>query len=68
MNTKSMSRQDNPEYEAAWTEWLTEIDKKYLVPNQITEGGPIIMQQVGKKSHTCKIKTESDNFFFFYRK
>ncbi|ORZ03961.1 glycoside hydrolase superfamily [Syncephalastrum racemosum] len=46
MNIQSTTRQNSPEYEAAWSEWLTAIDKKYLVPNQITEGGPIIMQQV----------------------
>ncbi|KAI8578859.1 hypothetical protein K450DRAFT_156599, partial [Umbelopsis ramanniana AG] len=42
---KSKARVGNPEYETAWKEWLTEVDK-YLVPNQIDKGGAIILNQI----------------------
>jgi hypothetical protein len=44
---KSKARVGNPEYETAWKEWLTEVDK-YLVPNQIDKGGAIILNQIGQ--------------------
>ncbi|KAI7848004.1 glycoside hydrolase superfamily [Circinella umbellata] len=42
---QSPARKYNPENNAASEEWLTEIDK-YMVANQITKGGPIILNQV----------------------
>lgn len=41
------ARTSNPSYNEAWKEWLTAVDK-YLVPNQIGNGGPIILNQLGK--------------------
>jgi hypothetical protein len=46
-NIKAEARYDNEEYNTAWKEWLTEVDK-YLVPNEIGSGGPIILNQIGK--------------------
>lgn len=45
-----MARVNTTEYYENWHEWLTAVDK-YLVPNQITEGGPIILNQIGKTKH-----------------
>ncbi|CAO3669777.1 unnamed protein product [Umbelopsis vinacea] len=42
---KSQARVSNAEYDAAWKEWLTEVDK-YLTPNEIGKGGPIILNQI----------------------
>lgn len=47
MNMKSPARKDNEEYKGHWEEWLKEVDK-YLVPNQITHNGNIILNQIGK--------------------
>ncbi|KAI9316747.1 beta galactosidase [Dichotomocladium elegans] len=41
----SMARRNNPENNENFEEWLTQIDK-YLHPNQITEGGKIILNQI----------------------
>lgn len=46
---KSQARVSNAEYDAAWKEWLTEVDK-YLTPNEIGKGGPIILNQIGKQA------------------
>lgn len=46
MNMQSKACQDNPEYKSHWEEWLTAVDK-YLVPNQITQNGNIILNQIG---------------------
>ncbi|KAI9275687.1 glycoside hydrolase superfamily [Phascolomyces articulosus] len=45
MNMQSPARKSNPENNANCEEWLTEIDK-FLVPNQITNGGKIILNQL----------------------
>ncbi|KAI8137250.1 glycoside hydrolase superfamily [Fennellomyces sp. T-0311] len=45
MDMASPARKSNPENDENCREWLTEIDK-YLVPNQITKGGPIILNQL----------------------
>ncbi|KAI9286237.1 glycoside hydrolase superfamily, partial [Umbelopsis sp. AD052] len=39
------ARTSNPSYDEAWKEWLTAVDK-HLVPNQIGNGGPIILNQL----------------------
>jgi hypothetical protein len=44
---KSKARVSNAEYNAAWKEWLTAVDK-YLVGNEIGNGGPVILNQIGK--------------------
>ncbi|RUP52310.1 beta galactosidase [Jimgerdemannia flammicorona] len=45
--TKDLTRVYSPEYTAAWTEWLSAIDP-YIAKNQITNKGPVILNQVGK--------------------
>ncbi|KAI8137253.1 glycoside hydrolase superfamily [Fennellomyces sp. T-0311] len=45
MNMQSPARKSNPENDAASKEWLTEIDK-YMAANQITKGGPVILNQI----------------------
>ncbi|KAI9322100.1 glycoside hydrolase superfamily [Dichotomocladium elegans] len=47
----SMARKSSPENDANSREWLNEIDK-YLVPNQITEGGNIILNQIDNEYAT----------------
>ncbi|KAH8556835.1 glycoside hydrolase family 35 protein [Umbelopsis sp. PMI_123] len=44
-NIKGVARTNATDYEAAWKEWLTAVDK-HLVPNQIGNGGPIILNQI----------------------
>lgn len=44
---ESLARVSNAEYDSAWKEWLTAVDK-YLVPNEIGKGGPVILNQIGK--------------------
>ncbi|KAI9494124.1 glycoside hydrolase superfamily [Zychaea mexicana] len=45
MNMSSVARKSTPENNANSKEWLNEIDK-YLVPNQASHGGPIILNQL----------------------
>jgi hypothetical protein len=49
---KSKARVSNTEYDAAWKEWLTAVDK-YLTSNEIGKGGPIILNQIGKQ--VCQV-------------
>ncbi|KAI9497041.1 beta galactosidase [Zychaea mexicana] len=45
VNQYDMARKSNPENDANSAEWLEAIDK-FLVPNQITKGGNIILNQI----------------------
>lgn len=44
---KSKARQNNEEYEANWKEYFSAIDP-YIERQQIDQGGPIILYQIGK--------------------
>lgn len=55
MTMKSKARVSNPEYDTAWKEWLTAVDK-YLTSNEIGKGGPIILNQIGKQAFQVYIR------------
>lgn len=44
---RAVARKSSPENNENWAEWLSAIDAK-LVPNQITHGGRIILNQIGR--------------------
>jgi Glycosyl hydrolases family 35 len=55
---KSKARQNSDEYEANWKEYFSAIDP-YIEKQQIDQGGPIILYQIGNKFLNLQIALTS---------